>query len=79
MSPSGKPPSSGHEVDENSIAVIRLPTCEYCLDRSEFVGETGYGGRKVYMCARHFKQHGRGLGSGRGFRLVLVPEDAGQP
>ena len=74
MSPPGQPPAP----DPDTIVVNRLPTCEYCLDRSEYVGETKFGARRVFMCARHFRQHGRGLGQGRSQRLRLAQDDAGR-
>jgi hypothetical protein len=64
-------PYSSHP-DEGAVAVARLPTCEFCLERSEFVGSTSRGHRQSYMCGRHFKQYGRGLGS-HGHRLVVMP------
>jgi hypothetical protein len=58
----------------DTMVVHRLPTCEYCLDRAEYSGQTSFR-KEAYMCARHFRQHGRGLGHGLGYRLVTSPDD----
>jgi hypothetical protein len=66
----GKPNRPALEPDE-ALAVQRLPICDFCLDWSEYHGKTN-SGRTANMCARHFKQHGRGLGNGNGRRLVVI-------
>ncbi len=66
--PSKVPPAAGTE-DGSTYGTLRLPTCEFCLDRAEFEGQTTYK-RRSYMCARHFRQHGRGLENGMGRRLL---------
>lgn len=37
--------------------VVKAPTCEFCLDRSEYFGKTERG-RTSYMCAHHFRRLG---------------------
>ena len=74
MSTSWRPNPRSHESDE-SLAVTRLPICDFCLAWSEYHGRTNVG-RTAYMCARHFKQHGRGVGGGNGRRLVVITERA---
>jgi hypothetical protein len=56
-------PAAGNE----SLAVSRLPICDYCLDWAEFHGETDRS-RRANMCSRHFKLKGKG----RHQKLVLV-------
>jgi hypothetical protein len=73
MTPNPQTPNANNVPEfEANLGVTRLPTCEFCLDRSEFYGDTARGARKAYMCGRHFKQHGAGMGDGRGFRLVMM-------
>jgi hypothetical protein len=59
--------------DGVTLSVPRLPTCEFCLDRAEYQGQTSFR-KQAYMCARHFRQHGRGVGDGLGYRLVVLSE-----
>ena len=71
MLPSRKAPEGS--PNESSMSVVRLPTCEYCLDRAEYYGDTTRG-RKGNMCVRHFRQYGCGVGRGKGWHLVVMPE-----
>ena len=77
MSTPSNPPAGGNG-DGIGIGVTRLPTCEYCLDRAEYQGLTTFR-RQSFMCARHFRQHGQGLGAGRGFPLVAMPDPPQRP
>jgi len=47
-----------------------LPKCSFCEDRAKYDGKTIYGSW-AYMCEKHFKEYGVGLGVGRGQRLRL--------
>ena len=56
-----------------------LPACDFCkmagvtpANPAAYDGKTR-SGPWAYMCARHFKINGVGLGEGRGQKLVLVP------
>jgi hypothetical protein len=68
------PGSPSARRNGDTIAVHRLPTCEFCLDRAEYAGQTAFR-KQVFMCTRHFRQHGRGVGNGLGYRLVVTADD----
>jgi hypothetical protein len=62
-----------------SVEVSSLPKCDLCnpmgfpgghQEVAEYDGRTKQG-PWANMCKRHFKQHGVGLGLGKGQRLVL--------
>jgi hypothetical protein len=44
---------------EPVLLVSRLPICAFCLQQSEYDGETVHGVRKV-MCSSHFHRLGPG-------------------
>ena len=67
----------GGSPNESTMAVPRLPACEFCTDRAEYLGDNTRNTRRAYMCQRHFKQFGFGVGRGRGWQLVVTP-DAGR-
>lgn len=64
-----------------AVNVSVLPTCDICVyvegnrekpERALYDGATA-GGPWANMCAKHFRDHGQGLGLGRGQRLIVVP------
>jgi hypothetical protein len=62
------------DVSHNAVvpvAVEKLPTCDFCLDRSEYYGRTAQG-REAYMCARHLRQKGNTAGIRPAQRLILI-------
>lgn len=51
--------------------VAQIPHCDICGDgksHAAFDGKTK-GGPWAFMCKDHFKEHGIGLGTGKGQRL----------
>lgn len=70
-----------------SVVVLELPPCDICVARhndpkvhqteietAAYDGATHFGSW-AYMCEKHFRDYGTGLGTGRGQRLIV--EDAG--
>lgn len=63
-----------------AVAVSVLPTCDICVHvehRKEPAsavvdGRTGFG-QWANMCWPHYQEHGVGLGTGFGQRLVIPP------
>ncbi len=53
------------------VAVEKLPTCDFCLDRSEYYGRTAQG-RAAYMCARHLRQKGNTGGMKPAQKLIQI-------
>jgi hypothetical protein len=60
--------SSGDEA-----VVSKYPQCDFCTQEAHYDGKTTQG-PWAYMCDNCFKEHGVGLGTGRGQRLVLAKE-----
>jgi hypothetical protein len=63
------------EVDriEKSLVetvVYTIPKCDFCSNSAAYDGKTVHGSW-AYMCRQHFATEGRGLGLGRGQRLIL--------
>jgi hypothetical protein len=72
-------------VRKNTVTVSVLPDCAFCSGAAigiapnaytihvpaRYDGATRGYGPWAYMCRRHFKSAGVGLGVGRGQRLVL--------
>lgn len=52
------------------VEVARLPKCDFCDNLAHYDGKTVHGSW-AYMCGEHFATTGRGLGLGRGQRLVV--------
>lgn len=55
------------------VTVTELPPCDFCKQEGHMT-EAKYDGRTnlgpwAYMCERHFRIYGIGLGLGRGQRL----------
>lgn len=60
------------------VKVSRLPDCDFCNSPAQYDGKTVIG-PWANMCEVHFKQYGKGLGLGKGQKLVLGrPELTGQ-
>jgi hypothetical protein len=56
------------------VTVPTLPNCDFCAQNG-LVTVARYDGKTVYgpwaaMCHRHFQRYGKGLGTGKGQRLV---------
>ena len=60
-------------VNSSRAVVLSRPPCEFCGEPAHFDGKTQKG-PWVYMCGFHFTFCGRGLGHGRGQRLVTPDE-----
>lgn len=65
-----------------SVQVDKIPPCDLC---KAFQGKNDvpakYDGKTIqgpwgYMCERHFRSYGVGLGTGRGQRLILRKDKA---
>lgn len=58
---------------KEAVHVTTIPKCDICgpSDKrdAQFDGKTVHG-PWAYMCGKHFRLHGTGLGLGRGQRLV---------
>ena len=52
------------------VKVKELPKCDFCSKKAEYDGKTWIG-CWAYMCPDHFKQYGKGLGLGKGQKLVI--------
>lgn len=52
------------------VTVAELPNCDFCSNPAEYDGKTKLG-PWAYMCGGHFKEHGIGLGTGVGQKLVV--------
>ena len=52
------------------VIVAELPKCDFCSSKAAYDGKTRFGAW-ANMCEYHFVQHGIGLGTGKGQRLVL--------
>lgn len=50
--------------------VAELPRCNFCHKTARFDGATTMG-PWAYMCSYHFKEHGVGLGTGKGQLLIV--------
>jgi len=50
--------------------VSKLPNCDFCNNLAKYDGKTKIG-PWAYMCERHFKEYGVGLGTGLGQKLVV--------
>jgi hypothetical protein len=55
--------------------VNKFPQCDFC-EKEGIRQEAKYDGRTFlgpwgYMCERHFKRFGVGLGTGRGQKLII--------
>lgn len=62
----------------SSVEVTKYPSCYFCRmggkkELAKYDGRTK-SGESAYMCAQHFKEHGVGLGTGRGQKLILYKE-----
>lgn len=72
---------ASHFPKGTAVNVSALPSCDICVyvdrktaedaERALYDGATN-GGSWANMCGPHFRQHGTGLGIGRGQRLILV-------
>ncbi len=62
-----------------SVKVKRLPLCDFCsgenFSAARYDAKTK-AGPWGYMCERHFKLHGVGLGTGFGQKLLLDIEES---
>lgn len=65
-------------VDEEltEAKVARIPNCDFCDEEgqpqeAQYDGATSHG-PWAFMCERHFHLWGKGLGTGKGQKLVLV-------
>lgn len=58
-------------MKHDKVKVARIPKCDFCLDKAKYDGKTKVG-PWAYMCKKHFKQFGVGLGLGKGQELILV-------
>jgi len=52
------------------VVVSRLPKCDFCGKQAQYDGKTVMG-PWANMCPTHFRMYGRGLGLGKGQKLVL--------
>lgn len=52
------------------VYVEKLPMCDFSCGRQALYDGRTKQGPWAYMCEEHFKQHGVGLGTGRGQRLI---------
>ncbi len=69
--------------NHTKVEVLELPKCDFCK-RNLVYQEAHYDGKTkmgswAYMCGKHFRQYGIGLGLGRGQELVLqgIPPSEG--
>ena len=63
------------ELDLEHIVAV-LPECEFCKQNiqvlyqsAHYEGKTDFGW--AFMCEEHFKDYGKGIGIGKGQRLIL--------
>jgi hypothetical protein len=63
-----------HTLPHTEVAVASFPDCDFCKPASVPAAYDARGpmGQWAFMCQSHYTQHGRGLGLGRGQRLVLA-------
>lgn len=61
---------SGYDATHKSVKVDYLPKCDFCDSEAGYDGKTNTG-PWANMCSNHFKQHGVGLGLGKGQKLIL--------
>ena len=62
------------------VKVSSLPNCDFCKIENEIKKEAQYDGatkfgKWAYMCSSHFKQYGKGLGTGKGQKLILESKE----
>lgn len=62
--------------DWTKAEMALIPECDYC-DMGNVKADAAYDGATIhgpwaYMCESHFASYGKGLGLGKGQRLVLV-------
>lgn len=57
-----------------SVKVPRLPKCDLCSATAAYNAKSKRG-PWGYMCEEHYAEHGIGLGTGRGQRLILTEPD----
>jgi hypothetical protein len=55
--------------DITEVKVLYIPKCDLCGDMAVYDGKTKYG-PWAYMCECCFQTAGKGLGLGKGQRLV---------
>jgi hypothetical protein len=55
------------------VVVTRLPKCDIHPDRDARYDFASTMGQWMYGCETCYRTHGRGLGIGKGQRLVLPP------
>jgi len=58
-----------------SVFVGKIPQCDLCSQPASVDGKTIHG-PWAYMCTKHFRAIGVGLGLGRGQQLFLAPREA---
>ena len=63
-------------VPHTEVIVQRFPPCDFCTQRGIPYQAAHYDCKTIYgpwanMCEEHFRAYGRGLGLGKGQRLVL--------
>jgi hypothetical protein len=61
-------------IEENpdshtQVTVPKLPKCDFCDERALYDGKTTVG-PWGYMCRKHFREYGTGLGLGKGQKLI---------
>jgi hypothetical protein len=68
--------------DHTSVIVQSIPDCDMCKQDGEktpaYADAALVFGSWGYVCVSHFNQFGKGLGMGRGQRLLLDPESASE-
>ena len=56
--------------NHTKVEVPKLPDCDFCGDEAHYDGKTKIG-PWGYMCKPCFREHGIGLGLGKGQELVV--------
>lgn len=61
-------------MSNNTETVVRqFPKCDFCSEKAKYDARTRMG-PWAYLCEKHFKEYGVGLGLGRGQMLILKKE-----
>lgn len=60
-------------MSHEEVEVSGLPDCDICGEPAHYDGKIRGSSSWAYMCEKHFKTHGSGLGLGKGQRLKLIP------